>query len=136
MLTEQDVIRFHPVDDTAENPKDRIGSKKPPLHLVPQSANIVEAVVLALGARKYGAAYNWRIKPVRASIYISAAMRHLAQWFDGEDDDPESGVSHLAHSRACLGILLDAMVTGKLIDDRPAGGAAPELIEKFTENSK
>lgn len=119
-----------------ENPKDRVGVRKPPLCLVPQSANILEAVVLGLGARKYGGAFNWREKRVKASIYVSAAMRHLAQWFDGQDDDAESGVSHLAHARACLGILLDAMATGHLVDDRPAPGASAELIEQLTAPSE
>ncbi len=86
------------------NPKDLLGIRKPPLCLVPASANIQEAVVLALGAEKYGGIYNWRQRPVGAATYVSAALRHLAQWFDGEDFDAESGASHLAHARACLGI--------------------------------
>lgn len=118
------------------NPKDMVGIHKPALCLVPQSANILEAVVLGLGARKYGSAFNWREKRVKASIYVSAAMRHLAQWFDGQDDDVESGVSHLAHARACLGILLDAMATAQLVDDRPPAGASGTLIEQFTTAMK
>lgn len=114
-----------------DNPKDRIGVRKPPLHLIPPAAEILEAVVMGLGARKYGA-FNWRTADVKASIYIAAARRHLAQWFDGQDDDPESGVSHLAHARACLGILLDALSTGHLVDDRPSPGASAELIEQLT----
>ena len=73
---------------------------------------------MGLGARKYGP-FNWRTSPVRATVYIAAAKRRLAQWLDGQNDDPESGVSHLAHARACLGILLDAQSLGKVVDDRP-----------------
>jgi hypothetical protein len=137
-MIEQDRLRVYrePGDltecEASTNPKDLLGRLKPPLHLVPQSANILEAVVFSLGARKYGGAYNWRVKPVIASIYVSAAMRHLAQWLDGQDDDAESGVSHLAHARACLGILLDALATGHLVDDRPPPGAAHALIERHT----
>lgn len=116
----------------ATNPKDLVGVHKPALCLIPQSASIQEAIVLGLGARKYGSAFNWRKHRVQASIYVSAAMRHLAQWFDGEDNDSESGVSHLAHARACLGILLDAIATGHVIDDRPPNGAASALIKKHT----
>ena len=115
-----------------ENPKDVAGSKKPPLHLIPAAAEITESLAMAVGAKKYGP-FNWRWKKVKASIYIAAARRHLAQWFDGQDEDPETGVSHLAHARACLGILLDAMSLDQMIDDRPGTGAAPELIEKFTQ---
>lgn len=113
------------------NPKDRIGATKPPLHLIPPAAEIAESMVMALGAKKYGP-FNWRSANVRASIYISAARRHLLQWIDGQDDDPESGISHLAHARSCLGILLDAIATGHLVDDRPPKGAASELISRFT----
>jgi len=121
------------IDQTGfgENPKDRNGARKPPLHLIPPAAEIAESVVMALGAEKYGTA-NWRTTKIRASVYIAAARRHLLQWFDGEDDDPESGISHLAHARASLGILLDAIATGNAIDDRPPKGAAPELIAKYT----
>ena len=41
------------------NPKDLIGSKKVNLHLIPPTANILEAKVMELGANKYGA-FNWR----------------------------------------------------------------------------
>jgi hypothetical protein len=139
-MAENEVLRLYKgpedrgeTEDDSTNPKDALGRLKPPLYLIPQSANILEAVVFELGARKYGGAYNWRVKPVRASVYVSAAMRHLAQWLDGQNDDPESGVSHLAHARACLGILLDAAATGHLVDDRPQPGAASMLIEQYTQ---
>jgi hypothetical protein len=123
--------RIFDPDAVGENPKDRVGQTKPPLHLIPPAAEILEAVVMGLGARKYGE-FNWRTSKVRATIYIAAAKRHLAQWLDGQDDDAESGVSHLAHARACLGILLDALATGHLVDDRPLPGAAHALIERHT----
>lgn len=118
-------------DPEGENPKDRVGSDKPPLDLIPPAAEVLESLVMRLGAEKYGRA-NWRHTKVRASIYVAAARRHLAQWLDGEDDDPESGVSHLAHARACLGILIDAIATDHVVDDRPPTGAASELIARFT----
>ncbi len=115
-----------------ENPKDVVGAKKPPLHLIPSAAEITESLAMAYGAKKYGP-FNWRWKRIRASIYIAAARRHLMQWFDGEDKDAESGVSHLGHARACLGILIDAIALERMIDDRPASGAATELIEQYTQ---
>jgi len=125
-MTEPDVARTF-----RGNPKDRVGVNKPPLHMIPASAEIMEASVMALGAEKYGP-FNWRSEPVYASIYIAAARRHLAQWFDGQDHDEESGVSHLAHARACLGILLDALACETCVDDRPAPGRANQLIQKLT----
>ena len=131
-MAEPIIIPF-PVD--AENPKDRIGLRKPPLHLIPPAAEVLESAVMALGAKKYGA-FNWRSANVKASIYVAAARRHLLQWFDGEDDDPESGVSHLAHARACLGILLDAIATQHVVDDRPVPGASARLIRDLTSSAE
>ena len=118
-------------DTSLTNPKDLIGIKKPQLWLVPPSALIHEAMAMKNGADKYGA-YNWREKKVRVVIYIDAALRHLQQYLDGEDLATDSGVHHLGHARACCGIILDALETGNLIDDRPTKGKAPQLIERLT----
>lgn len=117
------------IDET--NPKDAIGDRKPPLWLVPAAATIVESEVFRLGAAKYGP-YNWRQKKVRATVYVAALLRHVYSYLDGEDLDPESGQSHVAHARACTAILLDAAETGNLIDDRPPPGAAGPLIARLT----
>jgi len=61
-------------------------------------------------------------------------MRHLMTWQDGEDYD-ESGAHHLAHARACLGILLDAEDVGKLVDDRPQVGGSSRLLRQFSNQS-
>jgi hypothetical protein len=45
-------------------------------------------------------------------------MRHLNAWRDGEDLDPESGISHIAHIATSCNILMDAAVCGTLQDDR------------------
>jgi hypothetical protein len=116
----------------SSNPKKRYGSVKPSAHFIPPVAILEEAVVMRLGAEKYGFA-NWQDSPVDASTYYSAAVRHLMSWFTGEDKDPESGASHLAHVRACCGILIDAMETGSLIDDRPRKVAnAANAIKRLT----
>lgn len=126
-------MRIFEDESTGANPKDRAGSRKPPLHLIPAAAEIAESLVMGHGAAKYGP-FNWRSEKVRATVYIAAARRHLAQWLDGDDDDRESGVSHLAHARASLGILLDAIATGNVIDDRPPAGVASEWIFKYTKH--
>ena len=66
---------------------------------------------------RYGA-YNWRRTKVCASTYVNAIMRHLNAWRDGEDLDPESGISHLAHIACGCNILLDADYCNTLQDDR------------------
>ncbi len=100
------------------NPKDRIATDKLPLDLVPDTISAFAALAFAEGAAKYGA-YNWRVAGVRASIYRAALDRHLKSWWNGENEDPFTGVPHLASIIACAGILLDAEIAGKLTDDRP-----------------
>jgi len=119
----------------SQNPKDLAGQSKAPLHLIPPAANIAESAVMLLGAEKYGA-YNWRKTSVLASVYYSAALRHLSAWFDGEDNDSESGVSHLAHVRANMGILIDAKMVCQLVDDRPAAGVSNYALMGIQERIK
>lgn len=71
---------------------------------------------MAFGADKYGR-NNWR-KGLHYSRLIDAAMRHILAFADGEDSDPETGLSHAAHARCCLGMLL---AMPKEWDDRVDG---------------
>ncbi len=111
-----------PADKTTKdpyvNPKDLQGVKKPPLHLVAPVSVLHEAMAMLDGAQKYGP-FNWRDKRVVASIYVAAAKRHIDLWFEGEQVAQDSGVHHLGHAKACLGIILDAEAMDCLIDDRP-----------------
>lgn len=115
-----------------QNPKDLLGVKKVPMHLVPPTATIHEAMALRDGASKYGP-YNWRDNCVIASIYIDACKRHIDAWIDGEEVAEDSGVHHLGHARACLAIILDALENGTLDDDRPAKGAASALLARMSK---
>ena len=102
------------------NPKDRQAQQenKPDVTLIPLKVNLLEAQVMALGAKKYGA-FNWRKDRVRMTVYLAAIYRHLAAFTERNDCDPESKISHLAHIRANTGILLDAIEHGTCYDDRP-----------------
>jgi len=86
------------------------------------------------GARKYGP-YNWREEGVGASTYISAAMRHLRSYLDGERDAADSRVHHLGHAIACLAILLDAEAVGNLVDDRPLPAPSASLMDELKKQS-
>lgn len=115
------------------NPKSKFGVRKAPtLSVIPASAILVEGQVMALGAAKYGP-FNWREKNVAASVYVDATLRHIIDWNAGIDADPESGVSHLGHVRACMGILIDAMENGCLIDDRPKNDAEPRMLKDYAK---
>jgi hypothetical protein len=114
------------------NPKDLLGVKKVSLTSVPPIAIAWEGIAMMDGARKYGP-YNWRDKKVQARIYIDAALRHITSWFEGEEYAMDSGVHHLGHARACLGILIDAITTGNLIDDRPVKDGSTESYLRVIE---
>lgn len=110
------------MDETVKNPKDALGSKKAGLSCCPSQPVMEAGLAMLSGALKYGR-HNWRHTSVMASIYYDAALRHLMAWWEGEDPDPESGISHLAHAVASLLILRDADMQGTLRDNRPANGA-------------
>ncbi len=116
------------------NPKDILGVAKVSISKIPPSALIHEALAFMDGAKKYDA-YNWRKNKVIAHIYVDAALRHISSWFDGEEIAEDSGVHHLGHARACLAILIDAMETGNLVDDRPIAGVTGEIIKRYTNKS-
>ena len=114
------------------NPKDKIGATKISISKVPMAGLIHEAHAMMRGAELYQP-FNWRDTPVQASIYVDACMRHLMAWFEREEVAADSGVHHLGHARACLGILLDAIETNKLVDDRPKISAPiGEILERLS----
>lgn len=100
------------------NPKDAAGIKKAPASVVPAQVELEVGLALLEGARKYGR-HNYRVSGVRASVYYDAARRHLAQWWEGEDIDPDSELSHVTKAIASLVVLRDSMMTGNWNDDRP-----------------
>lgn len=91
-------------------------SKKPPITIIPREALEQEAQAFAFGAGKYGK-YNFR-KGIEYTRLLDAVMRHTLAFSDGEDKDPESGESHLAHARANLAMLLYMIKSHPELDDR------------------
>jgi hypothetical protein len=115
---------------------------------------VIGEVALAFneGGRKYGS-HNYRDAGVRASTYLDAVWRHLfLQWWEGEDTDADSGLSHVTKAIASLFVLRDSMIMGNWVDDRPIKYAQmcgefnkkvediikkyPECAEPFTELRK
>lgn len=62
--------------------------------LIPPETTKALAEVLTYGAQKY-APDNW--KYVAPDRYMDALFRHLEAYRSGEENDPESGLHHLAH---------------------------------------
>lgn len=92
---------------------------KAPIGLIPSKALTAIAEVLAFGAARYGA-HNWRAGLAWSRLY-DAALRHILAWKEGEDLDPESSLSHLAHASCCLMFLLELIKTRPDLDDRYKG---------------
>lgn len=89
---------------------------KPPLDLLPMEALLQVADVLKDGAKKYGR-NNWQ-KGMRWTRLLGGALRHLFAWGKGEDTDPETGRSHLAHAACCVLFLMSYQTYQKGDDDR------------------
>jgi hypothetical protein len=89
---------------------------KVPLGLLPPGPLTEIAWVLDHGAKKYGRD-NWRGGMKWTRLY-SAVLRHLFAWARGENNDPETGRSHLAHAACALLFLLEYRSTHPELDDR------------------
>jgi hypothetical protein len=106
------------VRELIENPKEKIGQAKPSLHHVPPRVLLEVAQAMMEGSKKYGI-YNYRKAGVSFSTYYSSTFRHLIAWFEGEDIDPDSGLSHITKAISGLIVLRDSMLENNYQDDRP-----------------
>ena len=108
------------------NPKDIVGTKKAPMSTVSAPVMAELGVAMLEGASKYGR-HNYRAVGVRASVYYDATMRHLMAWWEGQDIDPDSGMSHVTKAIASLVVLRDAMINNMCQDDRAP--STPEFYQ-------
>lgn len=106
------------VGSKPSNPKDMCGVAKAPMSCVP--GNVIAEVGVAMyeGQCKYGR-HNYRAVGVRASIYYDAVFRHMIAWWEGEDIDADSDMSHITKAITSLVVLRDSMMQGNWTDDRP-----------------
>lgn len=72
---------------------------KPLFSLIEPKFTLELAKVLTMGAEKYGPE-DWKTTDNAHQRYLDALHRHLNALERGEMDDPESGLSHLAHVAA------------------------------------
>jgi len=101
-------------------------SEKPKLHLLPPKAVIEVGKVLTFGAAKYDPE-NWKKVPDLQNRYTSAALRHIFAHMDGEELDPETKLSHLAHAMCCLLFKLEVeLEDGSIEKERPREADFPE----------
>ena len=75
------------------------------MELLPEMALVEVAKVFTFGSKKYGD-MNY-MKGMEWSRLIGAVRRHTSAFLLREDNDPESGIPHLAHAVAGLLMLLE-----------------------------
>lgn len=130
-------------NEKPSNPKDAVGIRKAPMSTVPMGVMAEVGVAMLEGAVKYGR-HNYRAVGVRTSVYFDAAMRHLIAFWEGEDIDPDSGMSHITKAITTLTVLRDAQMQSKCEDDRPPrsenfygrlNDAAGKLIDKYADKN-
>lgn len=102
------------MDGVKEGVKHDLG--KPRISLISRVFLIGIANVLTFGAKKYDAD-NWRLG-MDWRRAIDATLRHVLAWADGEDLDPETGLSHLYHAACELMFLAEWQEFGVGRDDR------------------
>ena len=91
---------------------------KPRMSLVPPNALRQVAAVMTYGERKY-AAWNYLSGAgLPFSDYLDAAERHLNAFNCNEENDTESGLSHLAHAACCILMLMEMQAVHPEQDDR------------------
>lgn len=100
------------------------GRKDERFDLFPFDALEEVALVYGFGAKKYDD-NNW-LKGYAWRLSLGALLRHVARWACGEDNDQETGLSHMAHAAwHCLTLITFAKrKLGK--DDR-----APSFVRPF-----
>ena len=89
---------------------------KAQLSLIPYEALKAEAAAFEFGVKKYSR-NNYK-GGFKQSRLLDACLRHVMAYAHGENNDLESGISHLGHARACLGMLLQNIADGRSEDDR------------------
>lgn len=105
----EEVIDFAPV--ALKNDQD-----KPDFSYV--TYELLEQLALAreFGSKKYSR-NNWK-KGFKINRSGAAAMRHLVAFLNGQTNDPESGLSHLAHLVCCVEHMIYDMKHHPENDDR------------------
>lgn len=122
-----------------EAPK-KYNAGKPMMSLVRPEFTTAIAEVLTYGFEKYdekrGDIQNYlKGDGFHYSEIYDSLQRHLNEWFQGVDLDPETKRSHLAHAGANLMFLLTYSLTEKGVDDRIVLEGVDIETETAEENS-
>jgi len=106
------------VNSNAKGSGARYNEGKPDYSMIPLCTMEDEIRVWMYGAKKY-AKNNW-MKGMDWDVPFACMMRHMAAWQRGEENDPETGLPHLAHAMCNLRMLTLYSKTYREGDHRPA----------------
>lgn len=118
---------------SADNKGLRHDEGKPEFHLIPSEALSELGRVYSFGAKKY-APYNWE-RGMAWSRCFNSLLRHLYAYWDGETDDPETGLNHMAHVAWNAIALLVYSLRGIGIDDRKASFLSAQQNKEASEST-
>lgn len=89
---------------------------KPVLAYIPKEAIWEMGKALTFGAKKYD---SWNYKNgIETTRTLSAALRHIYQFLDGENLDSESQSLHLGNAMANLAMAIDTYYNHPEMDNR------------------
>lgn len=108
-----------PTEKPPAEPVFHLDEGKPRVDLLQFNALREVGKVAAFGAKKYGER-NWEECADRWDWgkLIGSALRHTWAWITGEDNDPESGINHLAHGAWNVLTVLELVLAGRGKDNR------------------
>ncbi len=84
------------------------------------------SAVRKYGAEKYGSTEDWRSTP--PIKHFNAIMRHLNAFLDGEYDDQESKLSHLAHAATTLMFEIERLSMARHMRETFNGDECVEVV--------
>lgn len=132
-----------PQDPKETNPKATIGVRKVSMSVVPMNVVLEASLGMLEGAAKYGRS-NYLASGARASVYFDGTLRHIMDWWQGIDIDPDSGLHHVSKAISSLMVLRACMLAGKFEDDRPPrtnfdiqvlNKLAAEILDKYADKN-
>jgi hypothetical protein len=120
-------VGFEPIEDVIGR---KFDGGKLEYGLLPPLALEEVVKVLTFGAQKYERD-NWQRVPDSKRRYFDALQRHLWAWKQGEKDDKESGLPHLAHAMCCLMFLYEHDVKYSKYDGEDI---AKMMVDEYNRN--
>lgn len=93
-------------------------SGKPEFEMLPLGLFSGVNKILQYGADKYGIE-NWKKDGFKLSRAYNALLRHMISFWEGEDFDKESGLSHLDHAMCNLIFMKYHLLNKPESDNRP-----------------